>query len=279
MFSNNIFACSVSAGNMGSERILEDLLVLKTKILEIFEDLMACENISDSQEEKLFESFNLLEESLSILLTVSSDIKKEPMIQQVENKPCSLVVKEEVEVEIHTGGTPEEPQTPGIESSSRKRSRSASKEMDRNRESQKGEAPAVKRRRGRPRNTKPSNKTSIQEQTEQNHHCETETTRSEHVLEKDTEPSGVERENGNPPSEVVQEINPDTVSCDSSAMNNPEVTSEAVEASRCSTVMNVEVTRKRKGRGRPRKEISETGVNFRSESDYLIPGTAYNEFG
>ena len=256
---------------MGSERILEDLLVLKTKILEVFEDLMACENISDSQEEKLFESFNLLEESLSILLTVSSDIKKEPMIQQVENKPCSLVVKEEVDGEIHTGGTPEKPQTPEIESSSRKRSRSASKETDRNQETQKGEAPSMKRRRGRPRNAKPSNKTSIQEQTEQNHHCNTETTESGHALEKGTEPSGVERESGNAPSDVVQEINPDTVSCDSGAMNNPEVTSEAVEASRCSTVMNVDVTRKRKGRGRPRKETSETGVNFKSESYYFTP--------
>ena len=137
MFSNNIFACSLSAGNMGSERILEDLLVLKTKILEVFEELMGCENISDSQEEKLFESFNLLEESLSILLTVSSDIKKEPLRQQVENNLCSLVVKEEVEGEIHTEGTPEQPQTPGIENSSRKRSRSASKETNRNRESQK----------------------------------------------------------------------------------------------------------------------------------------------
>ena len=88
-------------------------------------------------------------------------------------------------------------------------------------------------------------------------------------MEKGNEPSGVERESGNAPSEVVQEINPDTVSCDSGAMDNPEVTSEAVEASRCSTVMNVDVTRKRKGRGRPRKEVSETGVNFKSESDYF----------
>ena len=144
---------------------------------------------------------------------------------------------------------------------------------------QKGEAPAVKRRRGRPRNTKPSNKTSMQEQTEQNHHCKTETTESGHVLEKGTGRSGVERESGKAPSDVVQEINPDTVSFDSGAMNNPEMTSEAVKASRCSTVMNVDVTRKRKGRGRPRKEISETGVNFKSESDYFMPGTAYNEFG
>ena len=265
---------------MATERILEDLLVLKTKILEVFEELMVCENFSDSQEEKLFESFNLLEESLSILLAVSNDIKKEPLRKQAENNPCSLVVKEEIDGEIHTEGTPEVLQTsghtPGIESSLRKRRHSESIW-----ETQTGEAPAVKRRKGRPRNTKPSEKTSIQDQTEQNHHCKTETTESGHVLEKDTEPSGVESESGNAPSEVVQDIGPDIVSCDSVAvnnpnvtsevMNNPKVTSETVEASRYSTVMNVnvDVTRKRKGRGRPRKEMSETGVEFRSECDYF----------
>ena len=261
---------------MGSERILEDLLVLKAKILEVFEDLMMCENFSENQEEKLFESFNLLEESLSIILTVTSDIKTDPPVYK---NPCSLVVKKETEGETHAEGTPEAPKASehtqlGSESSSRKRLHSTSKESDQGQETDKTEAPAVKRRRG----TKPSNQITSQEQSEQNRHSKTETRESGYVgvLDKDTEPSGVEPESGNTPPEVVQHINSDTVPCDSGARNTM-VKTEVEEANTCSTAVNVDVTRKRKGRGRPRKETTDTGMEFKGESDYFTLNPIYND--
>ena len=255
---------------MGSERILEDLLVLKRKILEVFEDLMGCENFSENQEEKLFESFNLLEESLSIILTVTSDIKTGPPGKIDQKSSRSEVVEEETEGEIHKEGTLDEPKVSehtqlGSETSSRKRLHSANK--DHRQETEKTEAPAVKRRTGRPRNTKPSDKITSQEQTEQNHHSKAETTESGYVdvLNKDTEPNGVKPESGTTSFEVVQDINRNSASCDSGPRNTT-VTSEAEEAKTCSTVMNVDVSRKRKGRGRPRKETTDTGVEFKGES-------------
>ncbi len=56
---------------MGKTDVLEDLNILKDKMLETFEVLMGCENFSEKQEDRLGEAFSLLEESLTILLDVS----------------------------------------------------------------------------------------------------------------------------------------------------------------------------------------------------------------
>ena len=245
---------------MGNDHVLNDLCVLKTKILEVFEDLMVCDGFSNNHQEKLCEAFNLLEESLSLMSDVSVEIKSETFIGPTDREICTsdtdtkiTETREEGQIQIFETSTEVQvPEGSTEEMTSRKRNSSEREEEQVHRNGIHN-GPPVKRGRGRPRKVSNIDTTDLPEQTQRTSNRERpkhELTKTvtEYTIGKDSRPKGA------------------GVTNDALNLAIDSVKEEKLEGN---VVLNVKVPETpKRGRGRPKKEKMES-----SQSEGKFKGT------
>ena len=239
---------------MGNESILNDLCILKVKILEVFEELMVYDGFSDGHQVKLCEAFSLLEESLCLLSDVKAEIKNETFLGSVD--------KETFTTDTETTKTQEVVQTEEREyAASRKRAHS---EKEQEGENIIDSGPPIKRSRGRPRKLSTTDVATVLEQSQSVSNREkSEPEVAESVTEKLTKKERIGDSTVTDEKWVVNGKD-SRGTIDTFDLTNEDVKTDQLEESVVlHVIVPVNKTSKRKGRGRPKKETSESEIKFK----------------